>query len=293
MNNVQQDLYSLIGVSPTAALEEIEDACLRLAEKYRPDKNPNNPEAAQSFAAIEQAFEILGNPAKRAAYDSAQQRQVTSNSEPIKLKHSFVGYLGAAVGGSIMLLAFHTKPTEPGLTAMLIGGVITTFCLIVAIRAVPKTGQHGKSADEAARSVNKAISSAISTAVALVAGVYIFFYWGGLGSSPQPHQTVRPPVAITAPPQSSTPACDISAATKVRSNFGQMMVAQEFRNQMAYSISADWWGTIRPRLGELVRAAANADACLAGKARRIDFYGPDGKRVAFADPNKGIRLLVD
>lgn len=68
-NNVGRDLYEIVGIQRTATQQEIEDACLRLANQYRPDRNPNNPEAAAKFAAIENAYAVLSDPIRRAEYD--------------------------------------------------------------------------------------------------------------------------------------------------------------------------------------------------------------------------------
>jgi len=87
--------------------------------------------------------------------------------------------------------------------------------------------------------------------------------------------------------------CDVDAAMQVTSNMRQMAEAQEFGDQKSLTFYADWWPTVRPRLREFVQAAADADACVTGKARRIDFYRSTGDRVAFADPNRGIKVLID
>jgi uncharacterized membrane protein (DUF485 family) len=69
MGNTRESLYDLIGVRPDASKEEITDACLRLGDLYRPDQNPSGDNAASKFAAIEVAYAVLSDPAKRAAYD--------------------------------------------------------------------------------------------------------------------------------------------------------------------------------------------------------------------------------
>src|SRR4051812_26857693 len=69
--SADQSLYAVLGVSPDASSHEIERACLRLGDKYRPDKNPGDADAARMFAVFEQAFFTLADPAKRAAYDQS------------------------------------------------------------------------------------------------------------------------------------------------------------------------------------------------------------------------------
>jgi len=63
------DLYALLGVSPTAPQNEIKAAYRKLALKFHPDHNQDMPEAEEKFKEINQAYEILGDPEKRAQYD--------------------------------------------------------------------------------------------------------------------------------------------------------------------------------------------------------------------------------
>lgn len=64
------DFYSILGVSKTATEDEIKKAYRKLAVKWHPDKNPEDPEsAAEMFKAIAEAYETLGDPQKRREYD--------------------------------------------------------------------------------------------------------------------------------------------------------------------------------------------------------------------------------
>jgi protein TonB len=60
---------------------------------------------------------------------------------------------------------------------------------------------------------------------------------------------------------------------------------------VAYTFSRSWWEVVEAKLTPTIEAIANADACLEGKARRIDFYRSGGKLVGFADPVLGIKIL--
>ncbi len=63
------DYYELLEVSRTATADEIKKSYRRLARKYHPDANPDDPEAEAQFKELAQAYEILSDPERRARYD--------------------------------------------------------------------------------------------------------------------------------------------------------------------------------------------------------------------------------
>lgn len=65
----KQDYYEALGVPRDADPAAIKTAFRKLALKYHPDKNPNNPEAEEKFKEINEAYSVLSDEDKRAQYD--------------------------------------------------------------------------------------------------------------------------------------------------------------------------------------------------------------------------------
>ena len=66
---MKEDFYNILGVSKNASDSEIKKAYRKLAIKYHPDKNPDDPKAEEKFKQAAEAYEVLGNKEKRAKYD--------------------------------------------------------------------------------------------------------------------------------------------------------------------------------------------------------------------------------
>ncbi len=67
-----RDPYSVLGVAKTAKSEEIKSAFRKLAKKYHPDQNQNDPKAQERFSEINQAYEIVGDKDKRGQFDRGE-----------------------------------------------------------------------------------------------------------------------------------------------------------------------------------------------------------------------------
>jgi curved DNA-binding protein len=63
------DYYKVLGVTNKASEKEIKSAYRKLARKYHPDLNPDNPEAERNFKQVNEAHEVLSDPEKRKKYD--------------------------------------------------------------------------------------------------------------------------------------------------------------------------------------------------------------------------------
>ncbi|KAK7478984.1 hypothetical protein BaRGS_00029745 [Batillaria attramentaria] len=89
----KMDLYGILGVSPDATEKDIVKAYRKKALKCHPDKNPDNPKAAELFHELSRALEVLTDPAAKAAYDNvlrarkaAEERNRALDSKRKKLK---------------------------------------------------------------------------------------------------------------------------------------------------------------------------------------------------------------
>lgn len=67
---MKQDCYKVLGIDKKATAEEIKKAYRKLAMQHHPDRNPGNKDAEAKFREVTEAYEILSDPQKRAAFDS-------------------------------------------------------------------------------------------------------------------------------------------------------------------------------------------------------------------------------
>lgn len=75
------DYYEVLGIAPNASSAEVKQAYRKLAKKYHPDTNGGDPQAAERFKQVHEAYKVLGNEESRTAYQS-QSRTTRASGEP-------------------------------------------------------------------------------------------------------------------------------------------------------------------------------------------------------------------
>lgn len=66
---IKADYYEVLNVERTASDQELKSAYRKLAMQHHPDRNPDDPAAEEKFKQASEAYQILSDPDKRAAYD--------------------------------------------------------------------------------------------------------------------------------------------------------------------------------------------------------------------------------
>src|SRR5919106_68649 len=68
-----KDYYAVLGVSASASQDDIKKQYRRLAKKWHPDANRDDPKAADKFKEISEAYNVLGDAQKRKQYDEMRR----------------------------------------------------------------------------------------------------------------------------------------------------------------------------------------------------------------------------
>ncbi len=91
----KRDFYDILGVARNASDDEIKKSYRKLAMKYHPDRNPDSKEAEDKFKEAKEAYEMLSDPQKRAAYDQYGHAGVDPNMGGMGGGQGFGGFSDA------------------------------------------------------------------------------------------------------------------------------------------------------------------------------------------------------
>ena len=85
------DYYKILGVDKTIPQKDVKKAYLKRAKQFHPDLHPDDPKAQAKFQALQEAYDVIGDPQKRAKYDQY--------GEKWREAEQFQGFSGGGQGG--------------------------------------------------------------------------------------------------------------------------------------------------------------------------------------------------
>lgn len=104
----KRDYYEVLGVTRSASVEEVKRAYRKLAVKFHPDKNPDDPHAEEKFKELGEAYDVLMDADKRAAYDRFGHAAFEPGGgfrggfhDPFDIFREVFGGASGGIGGSI------------------------------------------------------------------------------------------------------------------------------------------------------------------------------------------------
>lgn len=85
---MEKDYYKILGVDPSAGKKAIKEAYRQMAFTYHPDRNTDNPDAAEKMKAVNEAYAVLSDDKKRQEYDMLRQQFGSSAHNQFRQSYS-------------------------------------------------------------------------------------------------------------------------------------------------------------------------------------------------------------
>ncbi|KAG2302542.1 hypothetical protein Bca52824_031193 [Brassica carinata] len=145
-DELRRNPYEVLGIPTNSTDQEIKSAYRRMALRYHPDKNPNDPVAADMFKEVTFAYDVLSDPENRRQYDTTGSEAAGPENEDLELDLSSLGAVNTMFAALFNKLGVQIKTTvSANLLNEALNGVVTTLPLgvgQVVSRKVEKQSAH-------------------------------------------------------------------------------------------------------------------------------------------------------